>query len=108
MDGHERADVVAYRERFLERMAEYEVQMVVFSGENMEEETRPAWYYDTIILVIHDKCIFSAYDGRHWLWMLKGEQPLRKKGQGRSVYVSEFLTDVGRRLALCEEDKVQI
>ncbi|CAG8624222.1 9070_t:CDS:2, partial [Racocetra fulgida] len=103
MDGHEQADVVAYRERFLEKIAEYEAQMVVFSGENMEEETRPA--SQIIILVTHNKYIFSTYNGRHWLWMPEGEQPLCKKDQGRSFHVSEFLTDIAGRLVLCEEDK---
>ncbi|CAG8796268.1 19209_t:CDS:2, partial [Dentiscutata erythropus] len=46
MDRHEHADVVAYHERFLERMAEFEAYMIVFSSENMKEETKP----DLIIL----------------------------------------------------------
>jgi hypothetical protein len=105
MDGHERADVITYREEFLERMAGYEERMIIFSGENMEEEIRSD-VNQIVILVTHDECIFSAYDGRRKLWMPKGEQPLRKKGQGRSIHVSDFLTDVGGRLALREEDKV--
>ncbi|CAG8678185.1 4208_t:CDS:2 [Cetraspora pellucida] len=76
MNGHEYADVIAYCERFLERMAEYETHMIVFSGENMEKETQPA-FQDIIP---------------------KGEQPLRKKDQGWSVHVSEFLTDVDGHL----------
>ncbi|RIB21562.1 hypothetical protein C2G38_2176307 [Gigaspora rosea] len=71
----------------------------------MEEETRPD-FDDIIILVTHDECIFSAYDGKRWLWLPKGEQLLRKKGQGRSVHISEFLTDIGGRLALREKDKI--
>ncbi|CAG8560969.1 10414_t:CDS:2, partial [Racocetra fulgida] len=38
MDDHKCADVVAYHKRFLERMAVYETQMIIFSGENMKEE----------------------------------------------------------------------
>ncbi|CAG8483122.1 8250_t:CDS:2 [Racocetra fulgida] len=53
IDGHEYTDVVAYRERFLERMAEFEARMVVFSDENMEEETRPD-FDDIIILITYD------------------------------------------------------
>ncbi|CAG8838216.1 3651_t:CDS:2, partial [Racocetra persica] len=43
MNGHEHMDVVAYCERFLERMVLYKMQIIVFSSENMEEETRPAF-----------------------------------------------------------------
>ncbi|CAG8662613.1 34848_t:CDS:2 [Racocetra persica] len=77
IDGHKRTDVVAYHERFLERMAEYETHMIVFSDKNMKEETQPA-FQDIVILVIHDECIFSAYDRRCWLWIPKGEQPLHQ------------------------------
>ncbi|CAG8706942.1 17055_t:CDS:2, partial [Dentiscutata heterogama] len=93
IDGHERADVMAYREKFLKKIAKFEACMVVFSGENMEKETRPD-FDNIIILVTHDECIFSAYNRRHWPWLPKGEQPLRKKGQGWSVHISEFLTDI--------------
>ncbi|CAG8519646.1 23557_t:CDS:2, partial [Racocetra persica] len=105
IDRHKHTDVVAYCERFLERMAKYETHMIGFSSENIEEETQLA-FQDIVILVTHNEYIFSAYDGRRWLWMPKGEQPLRKKGQGQSVHVSEFLTDVGGCLVLREEDKI--
>lgn len=107
MDGHERADVVAYREEFLKRMALFEKQMPTFSGDDMEIETWPP-SGQPVILVTHDECVFSAYDGRRRLWLLEGEQPLRKKGQGGSIHVSDFLTDVGGRLALRDEDKVRV
>ncbi|CAG8654963.1 12931_t:CDS:2, partial [Racocetra fulgida] len=76
MDGYKRTDVVAYCERFLERMVKFEAHIVVFSSENIEEETRPD--FDDIIIL----------------------QPLCKKGQGQSVHISEFLTNIGGRLAL--------
>ncbi|CAG8778034.1 31646_t:CDS:2, partial [Racocetra persica] len=41
MDGHEQADVLAYRKLFLERMVNYEKKMISFSGENIEIETWP-------------------------------------------------------------------
>ncbi|CAG8688779.1 19532_t:CDS:2, partial [Dentiscutata erythropus] len=66
MDGYEYADVVAYHERFLERMAEFEAHMVIFFGENIEEETKLN-FDDIIILVIHDEYIFLAYNGKRWL-----------------------------------------
>ncbi|CAG8457140.1 15938_t:CDS:2, partial [Dentiscutata heterogama] len=77
MDRHERADVVAYHEKFLKKIEKYEMHMIIFSGENMEEEIRPATH-DIIILVTYDE---------------------------KSVHISEFLTDVGGCLTLSEENK---
>ncbi|CAG8658599.1 12398_t:CDS:2, partial [Cetraspora pellucida] len=70
----------------------------------MEEKIRLATH-NIIILVIHDECIFSVYNKRHWLKMPKGKQPLCKKNQERSVHKSEFLTDVGGHLILYKENK---
>ncbi|CAG8449812.1 7874_t:CDS:2 [Scutellospora calospora] len=72
MDRHECADVVAYHERFLERIAEFETCMVVFSGENMEEETRPD--FDNIIILVafpnlpSEVCVITylGKDGDGW------------------------------------------
>ena len=40
VDGHERADVVAYRQKFLERMEQYERRMVKFIGDDCETALR--------------------------------------------------------------------
>ena len=53
-----------------------------------------------LILVIYDECIFLAYNGSWSLWILNKEQPLWKKGNGCSIHISEFLTDICGRLAL--------
>ncbi|CAB4416861.1 unnamed protein product [Rhizophagus irregularis] len=89
IDGHEREDVVAYRKIFLEQMSEFEYRMPIFSGDNLEEIT---W--------------LDTYDGSRSLWIPDGEQPLRKNGNGRSIHVSDFLTDVCGRLALPDEMQV--
>ena len=102
VDGHERKDVVAYRMVFLQTILELEKLMPMFEGENMEIEIWPELLLGEKphILVTHDECVFSSYDGMPMCWMPEGEQPLRKKGQGRSLHVSEFLTDVCGRLKL--------
>ena len=53
-----------------------------------------------IVLVTHDECIFYSNDGKRGIWAKSGELPLRKKGNGRSVMVSEFLTEQCGRLKL--------
>ena len=103
IDGHEREDVVAYQKIFLERISELELKMPIFSGDNLEEVT---WSDNLLILVTHDECIFSAYDGSWSFQISNREQPLQKKGNGRSIHVSDFLTDVCDRLALSDEIQV--
>ena len=55
------------------------------------------------ILVVHDECIFYLNDGKHGTWAKSGELPLCKKGNGKSIMVSEFLTEACGRLKLTAE-----
>ena len=98
VDGNEREDFVAYRTQFLERMKIYEPFMPQFVGPEMESESWPA--RDAIILVTHDESTITAHDGQKKLWLPDSEQPLRKKVAGRSIHVSEFLTDDGKSIIL--------
>src|SRR4051812_49198488 len=56
------------------------------------------------ILVTYDETTFQSNDGQKSGWRPKNEQPLRKKGQGRTIHVSDFLTDTIGRLKLSEND----
>ena len=76
----------------------YEPFMPEFAGPEMESEIWPA--RDAIILVTHDESTFAAHDVQKKLWLPDGEQPLRKKGAGRSIHVSNFLSDFGKYLIL--------
>lgn len=103
MDGHERADVVEYRQTFLEKMESYERWMPSYDGVDMNR-VDPLLESDARlhVLVTHDELIFYANDSQHHGWHPVGEQPLRKKGRGRSLHVSEFLTETIGRLRLTE------
>lgn len=95
IDGHERPDVVQYREAFLQRMAEHEKLFFRYIGDDMniirapilEPGQRPR------VLVTHDESCFSSHDGKDTIWMDVNGRPLRPKGQGRSIMVSEFLCE---------------
>ncbi|CAJ0765859.1 22528_t:CDS:2, partial [Entrophospora sp. SA101] len=56
-----------------------------------------------IILVTHDECIFYSNDGKRGAWARDGELPLKKKGNGRCIMVSEFLTEIHGRLCLNQD-----
>ena len=113
IDGHEREDVVEYRGKFLDMW--YDMQPYVREWEEVKEEVegevrltglrkkekaavKDGKFGDVkeIILVTHDESTFSANDGRRSCWVKGGENPLRPKGKGRGIMVSEFLTEIGR------------
>jgi hypothetical protein len=103
-DGHEREDVLQYRKNFLEVMMEYEKLMPTFIGNEMQIILPELGDEEKLhILVTHDECLFYANDDRPIMWAPLGEPPLRKKGQGKSIMVSEFLLETIGRLKLTDE-----
>ena len=104
-DGHEREDVVEYRNIFLNKMLQYEKLMPIFEGENMEQQNPLLLLNEKLhILVTHDECLFYSNDDRPIIWAPLGSPPLRKKGQGKSIMVSEFLLETAGRLKLSDDE----
>ncbi|GES93332.1 hypothetical protein RCL_jg21131.t1 [Rhizophagus clarus] len=98
---HERPDVVKYQELFLDKIYDYVKFMAKYEGENMEQIPPTLGPNDKeIILVTHDECVFYSNDGKQGVWAKSGELPLRKKGNDRSIMVSEFLSEECGRLKL--------
>jgi hypothetical protein len=52
------------------------------------------------VAINHDEMSVATNEQRHRLWLSSGQQPLRKKGNGRSVHVSDFILETTGRLAL--------
>jgi hypothetical protein len=76
-----------------------------FTGDNLEIQINPELNEGEKlhVSVVHDETVFQANDGLEAGWMPNGENPLRKKGHGRSLHVSDFLTDTIGRLKLNSE-----
>ncbi|PKB92174.1 hypothetical protein RhiirA5_247938, partial [Rhizophagus irregularis] len=104
-DGHEREDVLQYRKEFLENIFNHEKYISKYEGEFMDQIylNLPEGEKERV-LVVHDECIFYLNDGKRELWTKNGEMPLRKKGNGRSIMVSEFLTEIDGCLHLKQAD----
>jgi hypothetical protein len=70
MDGHERPDVVKYRnEQFLPQMLQYERRMTHFEGPDLER--RPPKLREgepEMIALYHDECCFHALDFKRSGW----------------------------------------
>lgn len=110
MDGHERDDVVEYRNRvFLPAITQFESRMakLVLNEETGElKKIMPEVVDDQprIIIQYHDESCFHANDEARSLWLQAGEQPLRKKSQGRLIHVSDFINEEDGRLVLLDQD----
>ncbi|CAG8724551.1 11105_t:CDS:2, partial [Funneliformis caledonium] len=79
-----------------------------YNGNDLEQRIDPILNSDKKlhILVTHNEITFQSNDGLKSGLMLNGEQPLRKKGQRRSIHVSDFLIDTIGRLKL-NDDQVR-
>ncbi|KAG2191293.1 hypothetical protein INT47_005117 [Mucor saturninus] len=91
-DGHEREDVVAYRDKWSRRMMEYMEKMDFYAGENEENILEPELEdgEKKLVFVTQDESTFYANDGKNDLWLEDGENHIRKKGPGSSIMISEF------------------
>ena len=98
IDGHERKDVVEYREIFLEEMKALLPYFVQFKEDGT---ILPKKYPDDcavggsdrqpIILITHDESTFSANNSCRKVWTFEGHGIIRPKGKGRRIMVSDFL-----------------
>ena len=103
-DGHEREDVLEYRAKFLGEMKELEKFMPIFVGEEMLQIDPEIPFNQKLhIFIIYDECIFYANNDRPLIWAQIGEPSFRKKGQGKTIMVSDFLLETIGRLKLIPE-----
>ena len=60
---------------------------------------RLPWRTQQRILITHDESTFNANDDATHSWKKKGTQHLKKKGKGRGLMVSEFVSAACGRLS---------
>ncbi|KAF9455309.1 hypothetical protein BDZ94DRAFT_1205895, partial [Collybia nuda] len=111
IDGHERPDIVEYREAFIERWKEYEKRMALFNNDGERESFSPQGFpipsgqVFKLILVTHDESIFYENDRRKNCWTHKTNRGApQRKGEGLSLMVSDFLTTEWGRLTHDNEE----
>lgn len=93
-DGHEREDVIAYRQNdFLPKMKEYESRLVKYVVGDVTKDAamQLAYVERKLVLVAHDEMTAQANDGKTMSWVWQGEQPLKKKGAGRGLHQSDVI-----------------
>lgn len=77
--------------------------MQTYTGDEMETEVPPSRlevWDDRHVLITHDECIFYSNDAQGSMWLEEGESIIRKKGQGGSIMVSNFLCECHGQLQI--------
>ena len=94
-DGHERPDVVEYRQNsFIPQIKEYRRRLVEYVvGEVMQEKKKTVGNYveRRLVLVSHDESTAQANDGKKMSWVHEKEHVLKKKGAGRGIHQSDVI-----------------
>jgi hypothetical protein len=109
VDGHERDDIVEYREAFIKRWKGYEKRMITYDKDGNIDKTLsgfavPPGQAFKLILVTHDESTFYENDRRRNCWSHKNDKATpQRKGEGTSLMVSDFLTTEWGRLTLGDE-----
>lgn len=107
VDGHERPDVVEYRQKvFIPAIRSYQPRIVEYEVGNCAKEVAKVLANDRPIeILFHDESAFQAHDAQEKSWVLDSQHQLRKKGVGRGIHRSDFIGPTG---GWCKEAGVQI
>jgi len=94
-DGHDRPDVVEYRQNsFLPAMMEYAPRLVRYVVNDVEKEldTKPQNYVEKrLVVCAQDESTAQSNDGKAKSWVFEDHHPLRKKGAGRGIHQSDVI-----------------
>ena len=93
IDGHERDDVVAYRDMFVNRWAKYKQHFHIWNDVDVGAMLACPSHPLSLILVIYDESTFYQNDQRKTCWEHQDSWPTPQlKGEGQSLMTLEFLT----------------
>ena len=104
VDGHERDDVIQYRNEFIGRWKEYEKRFLKFDNDRNQTNQLNGFPVAQIgrfqiILVTHDESTFYANDRRKTKWIHTSQTAVAEaKGEGQSIMASEFCVPEWGRL----------
>ena len=108
VDGHERADVIAYRNQFLQKIK-------VLEDTHKPLPTASDGYHPyrigidsaekELVLIFHDESCFHSNVGNTSGWHEKGKMPLLPKDQGKGLMLSDYIDGHNGFLRLSEAEK---
>ncbi|CAF0862631.1 unnamed protein product [Didymodactylos carnosus] len=89
-EGHERADVVKYREEFISYFLSRKNNYYTLT-----DDEQPMWNIPTknppTILLCHDESTFRSGEVSPKRWIFDEKRPFFSKGHGRSLMISDFI-----------------
>ncbi|KAJ6614479.1 hypothetical protein B0H10DRAFT_2221215 [Mycena sp. CBHHK59/15] len=94
VDGHERPDVVYYRDNvYLPRLFELNKRVAIFDNDGNPVNNDFTATGRRVIVWYHDESIFYAHDRRHQTWYHK-DSPAKpyRKGEGHSFMVADYFS----------------
>ena len=110
IDGHERPDVVESRVKFLKTMTECGFLRTDNAPTEEAAQALPADVPhmskeegEKHIVWFHDESAYNTTEDTSILWGEKGKLPIKPKGRGSSIMVSEFIEEKDGYLALSDE-----
>ncbi len=89
-DGHDRDDVVAYRNDFLQQLEQLDKKTIKFDGiiPELPQGEKP------LIRVVHDESTYYANCDQSYFWGDEQTNVLRQKSLGSLIMVSDFVDEV--------------
>ena len=110
IDGHERSDVVESRGQFLRTMTECGFLRLDNAPTEAAAQALPQDILhmsqeqgEKQIVWFHDESAYNTVEDTPTLWGEKGKLPIKPKGRGSSIMVSEFIEEKDGFLALSEQ-----
>ena len=106
VDRHERPDVVEYHKTFLAKIAENEHMQNQYDDTTLDIIPSLPVNQQKHVPIHHDESIFWPNKLLQKVWTKNGKMPLRKKGQGKAIHVSDFITEESGWLSLSEQQVI--
>ena len=105
IDDHKRTDVVEYRQAYLRRLEIISISHgppPLCDDETPDDTMGP--YRKDAVLIFHDECIYHSNNDQGWMWGEKGKQPIKPKGAGRGIMMSDFVDEHNGLLGLTDAE----
>ena len=114
VDGHERADVVQYRRKFLHRLCAFGFLNKTNAPTPEAAESLPTDLecpsderIAKTVVIFHDESTFQANDDQLKFWGTKDMTILRPKSKGAGIMVSDFIDEHNGYLRLSDDEYEQ-
>ena len=106
IDGHERDDVIEYRKLYLKRLEILSMTHAPppFCTNEIPPEPFIGPQRRSLVLLFHDESTYHSNEDQGWMWAEKGNQPIRPKGLGRGIMVSDFVDEFNGLLSLTPDE----